>query len=522
MFFTVLASRARVPSDAKSKAFLLTDNWDDWNKYRTMFTLYVADENGEVHRIGSVKIGQKGLKPSSQVSENHRAPSLDEHFTRLGDDYFSLGQNEDYYESLNKLSETLRLRVFKGLRDCAADLEIFGANSDEEVMHESLLRDIQASTVRGRLSRLARGDATLTKFAFTYSLPAAGRIPPASMEFVVTPESQPPTNVHVLIGRNGVGKTRCMRQLALTLLGRQSEDGDAPGTIDMLAEDTGDAMSFAGLVLVSFSAFDEFELKPEEADTMTCHQVGLRKTATDRKPEQGSGHSMAKSFDDLGSDFSRSLIQCQSNARTERWRTAVKTLEEDDDLFAEADITSLLDDENRENLRPRARRLFKLLSSGHAIVLLTITRLVELVDERTLVLLDEPEGHLHPPLLASFIRCLSDLLVRRNGVAIVATHSPVVLQEVPRSCAWKLRRTGKRSIAERPTVETFGENIGVLTREVFGLQVTQSGFHRLLKEAVSDGSSYRRVLAKFDDQLGDEAKAIVQGLIAERDGDVDA
>lgn len=504
-----------MPSGVKSKAFLYTDNWDDWGKYRTMFSLHVADEDGQVHQIGSVKIGQRGLQPAGRVSENHRAPSLPEHFDQLDDRYFSLGQGEDYYESLNELSEDLRSRVFKGLRDCAADLDIFRSYHDEDVMHESLLRDIRESNVTGRLNRLTRGDAKLTKFAFTYRLPPAGRAPPATMSFEVTPDAQPPTNVHVLIGRNGVGKTRCMRQLALALLGRESDDGGSPGLIEMLAEDTGGAVAFAGLVLVSFSAFDEFELKPKESDTMTCQQVGLR------QPAPANGSSMAKSFDDLGADFASSLKRCQSGVRAERWRTAVKTLEEDD-LFAEADVTSLLDDEADTNLKSRARKLFKRLSSGHAIVLLTVTRLVELVDERTLVLLDEPEGHLHPPLLASFVRCLSDLLGRRNGVAIVATHSPVVLQEVPQSCAWKLRRSGRTSIVERPTVETFGENIGVLTREVFGLQVTQSGFHRLLRNAVSNGSSYRTVLSKFEGQLGDEAKAIVQGLIAERDEDADA
>ncbi len=67
------------------------------------------------------------------------------------------------------------------------------------------------------------------------------------------------------------------------------------------------------------------------------------------------------------------------------------------------------------NWRQAAIHQFDRLSSGHAIVLLTITRLVELVEERSLVLIDEPEGgHLHPPLLSAFVRALSDLLVQRN------------------------------------------------------------------------------------------------------------
>jgi predicted ATP-dependent endonuclease of OLD family len=142
---------------------------------------------------------------------------------------------------------------------------------------------------------------------------------------------------------------------------------------------------------------------------------------------------------------------------------------------------------------------------------LSITRLVEFVEEKSLVIVDEPEGHLHPPLLAAFVRALSDLLINRNGVAIVATHSPVVLQEVPRSCVWKLNRAGREARADRPDIETFGENVGVLTREVFGLEVTQTGFHKLIAER-SVGRSYEEVLDLFSQQLGAEGRGLARAL----------
>ena len=133
-------------------------------------------------------------------------------------------------------------------------------------------------------------------------------------------------------------------------------------------------------------------------------------------------------------------------------------------------------------------------------------------------MLDEPEGHLHPPLLSAFIRSLADLLIRRNGVAIIATHSPVVLQEVPRSCVWKLRRNGVIVNAERPDIETFGENVGILTREIFGLEVMNSGFHKLLKDAAElENLTYEEILARFDGQLGAEARAIVRARVSNRD-----
>lgn len=99
-----------------------------------------------------------------------------------------------------------------------------------------------------------------------------------------------------------------------------------------------------------------------------------------------------------------------------------------------------------------------------------------------------------------------------------------MLQEVPRSCAWKIQRSGRSVEAERPEVETFGENVGVLTREVFGLEVTDAGFHQLLRAAVAEDDDFRAVLQKFDSELGGEARALVRALIAnpgQRGGDIE-
>jgi hypothetical protein len=70
---------------------------------------------------------------------------------------------------------------------------------------------------------------------------------------------------------------------------------------------------------------------------------------------------------------------------------------------------------------------------------------------------------------------------------------------------------------ERPRLETFGENVGSLTREVFGLEVTQSGFHALLKHAVSQGTSYEDIINLYGGQLGQEARGILRAMVADRD-----
>lgn len=135
---------------------------------------------------------------------------------------------------------------------------------------------------------------------------------------------------------------------------------------------------------------------------------------------------------------------------------------------------------------------------------------------RTLILMDEPEAHLHPPLLSAFIRALSDLLINRNGVAIIATHSPVVAQEVPSTCIWKISRHGVSSDAERPEIETFAETVSILTREIFGLEVDCSGFHRTIRDIVEQEDTFEAVIDRFDDEIGAQGQALVRAMLHRR------
>lgn len=258
-------------------------------------------------------------------------------------------------------------------------------------MSESLLRDVSETQVRNRFSRLAHGDAALTAFQFAYKFPEpedAQGLPlkAPTLTFSVSPQSVPPTNVHVLIGRNGVGKTRCMQFLASAIL--QSDEQQGVGRIDNIGFNS-DEWAFAGLVSVSFSAFDDFQLPPPANPMMRYYQVGLHNSeAVDDNAEPLTQR--------LTKAFRTSFDQIRQRPRRDRWLTAVAALAADP-LFSEANVAALLDIPP-EDTSEQIERFFKRLSSGHKIVLLTITKLVELVDEATVVLLDEPEVHLHPPL----------------------------------------------------------------------------------------------------------------------------
>lgn len=494
----------RIPSGRKlrSEAFLIEDRWDDWGKYRTQFALVIFDDEGVRHDIGSVKIGQVGLKPSRTVGPGQRAPEIKSPFAALGPKHFSLGQDETYFEALWALGGTLAEEVLKSLRDVAFDLALYEKHGDEDVMGESLMRFVADSTVRGKFQRLATGDPALSAFDFDFALAAKKGVESPVLEFRVTPYRLPPSNVHVIIGRNGVGKTRLLQGLAQSVVA--PDEQNAIGTL--VINDDADTWSFSGLIYVSFSAFDDFKLPPPKDSVFRAAQVSLTGGGS-VSPKDGKPTKTG------AAQFAASLGVCRRGLRRQRWIDAVSALESDP-LFKAIEVVDLAD-VDADDWKARATELYGNLSSGHAVVLLTITKLVELVDEKALVLIDEPEGHLHPPLLSALVRSISSLLTKRNAVAIIATHSPVVLQEVPSRCVWRLRRSGPLVNADRPTIQTFGGNVGVLTNEVFGLEVTSSGFHTLLEsEIAAAGSDYDAVIHRFNGQLGSDARAIARGLTA--------
>lgn len=502
MQFTVLPVRGWVPREGRG-AFLVSDNWDDYT-YKTQFFLKYRDDAG-LHDIGQVKIGRFGMGED-------RRPGIPEQFEELGEEFFSLGQDDSYYRALRDLGGEVREAVLRGLRDAALDRQLFDRAAEEDVFRTSLMRDIRENTVIWQFHRIATGGIPLTPYRFAYdSPPPADDGPGLRLSFAVEPGSRPPTNIHALIGSNGVGKTRLLNRLA-----RAVADGAATaeevgvvihlGDFGMPLPDAASA-PFANLVSVCFSYFDPFTpIRQPNVIEHTYVSINLPPDGVSSAMHPKDRHALAEEF--LG------VAQRLTGPRRRRWERALATLETDP-LFRDAEISAGIEPSSITG--GEAFTLFESLSSGHKIVLLAMTHLADRVDERTLVLIDEPETHLHPPLLSAFIRAVSDLLIDRNGVAIIATHSPVVLQEVPRTCVWKLRRSGSLLTADPPEIETFGENVGILTREAFGLEVTRSGFHQEIEKLVGEGLNYEEVIQQFGGQLGGEARAIARALIAARD-----
>ena len=477
-----------LPETGRLAVYFTLDDWNDYS-YRTLYQIILFDENGTKHDLKYIKIANFGQTTESRIE-------LPEQFELLDERYFSLGQSPEYYQTIQSLSTPLKTLFLSSIKDIVFNEDLRLRTLSEDVMQTSLLRGTTLVTIQGQYKRILSGDAPLTSYNFSYRTIQTTTEAGYELSFNVVPESNPPTNIHVLIGRNGVGKTHLLNNMVKSFIKADDAKGEFQQVVSWLGV-TGEF--FSRVVSVSYSAFDPFT--PYEERTYPNYSyIGLKKVEAET----------TKSHNDLAEEFFNSINHCFSVGKKEKWINAVKSLESDP-LFAEINITQIVNNElNKESII----KLFSRLSSGHSIVLLTITKLVEKIEEKALVLLDEPEAHLHPPLQSAFIRALSDLLINRNAVAIIATHSPVIVQEVPKSCVWKLSRFGLEARAERFETETFGETIGKLTREVFGLEVYESGFYKLLSDDVNSGKNYDQIIQKYDDQLGFEARLLLRSLLS--------
>lgn len=501
MIFHYVRSKSAVPSTASNAVYLIFDDWNDYG-FETMFGVSVFDENGKMHALHRFKIGFFG-----QTTSVATRSLLQEPFERLPDDYFSLCDSVEFYKQLyTDFSEAWREEFLRALNDVVRFPEILERAEGEDVFKTSLLRGVRVDEVRDQFASVLRGEVLLTDFDFGFDLPASDKFAGFDLQFKVGAKSMPSTNMHALIGRNGVGKTTYLNEMVKAVAPHSETNAYFYRVSRLFDRGEMDVASYFGsLISVAFSAFDPFDQPPADngqGGGLRYSYIGLTDYS---KVDENSPRKDLKTEEMLHEEFAEALGICFADKdRKIRWKQAVSTLESDDN-FADMGLLELIE-LSGDKLRERALFLIGKMSSGHTIVILIITLLVARVNEKTLVLFDEPESHLQPPLLSALIRSLGQLLRARNAVAIIGTHSPVVLQEIPKSCVWKVFRSKLASEKMRPDTETFGENVGTLTRDVFSLDVAKSGFHTVLSDLVKAGGTYEKILKKLGGQLGIRGK----------------
>jgi hypothetical protein len=187
-------------------------------------------------------------------------------------------------------------------------------------------------------------------------------------------------------------------------------------------------------------------------------------------------------------------------------------------------LSTLLDAERAKELCGDAEEraaAVSALSAGQRLVAAIFCNIIGFIEERSILLIDEPETNLHPGLLSSVIAAIEDVLHEFDSYAIVATHSPILLQQVPSKYVRVFTRANDIPGVLNLSVESFGEDLGELSRLALGLADPERDFTDVLARLHEKLGSAKEVEQLFDMPLGIPARAFLYGLDDENAPDAD-
>ncbi|HZZ65160.1 MAG TPA: AAA family ATPase, partial [Candidatus Baltobacteraceae bacterium] len=126
-------------------------------------------------------------------------------------------------------------------------------------------------------------------------------------------------------------------------------------------------------------------------------------------------------------------------------------------------------------------------SAGQMVFALKVIALLATLSTESLLIIDEPESFLHPNLEIAFVRMLKTLLTAFHSYAIIATHSPIIVREVPSECVQVLRiLQGRIPIAANPPFQVFGSDITKITNFVFDNPIIDLPYQQTLLAEYGD------------------------------------
>lgn len=448
------------------------DSWNDYG-YCTLFEMNFCDDNGEVKRIGSVKIYNWAIdEMRSKDYYRHTKYSLGSEILELDPNFCSLGQDLGYYRNMKDLIPNEYWSIFRRLNDIAIFEEIKNKFLNEKGVQTSLLRFSSAQKALSDAKTIIEEERLSDKdISFKYQATIPYDVVPTELEFNFRQDTNLPYRINVIVGKNGAGKTQILSRLANSLSGQKGNREAGRFLSDRPPIDK--------VLSISYSAFDAFK-KPDENEyekrsLFSYVYCGIQS-------EKGT-----LSLSQLKENLKKSFLKVK-----ERNRECILT----DVLF------ELMEAEHRQTVQLMLDENFEKinLSSGQQILLCTITDLIANIENESVILFDEPEIHLHPNAIANVMRMFYRLLEEFNSYAIFSTHSPIILQEIPSKFIMILDRIGNSLTVRKPDIECFGNNISEIIFDVFDVTNRESNYKtHLLK--LCKTKSYDEILKIFDDNL---------------------
>lgn len=484
MKYYLLLSDEKLQADVIFPCIVLRrDNWDDFGFKTTIYLEYYPIKKNHSIRLGITKILERG-----QISGYTQIPKV---FESLDERFCSLGQEESYYK---KLHEENLINVLRDLRDVAYSDVYLADFQDEEGYINSLLRFGRADNLI-REARLIFDDGEIVlplnkrDNSFVYST----YIPPSKekviLNFDFAPDYILPFRCNVLVGENGTGKSILLSKLAVCISGIGGNNEHNKSDFQ-----TKEETKFSDVIVLSYSPFDSFkdvfELNEGKVSQSTVKReflpytfFGLRKL---RKTKNGENEIILKSH--------RTIIR-------ELRESFEKVLEMNRLIFLEKIIEQTFLYNLKEPSAINLVSIYEKLSSGQKIVLKIIVDLIGQVRSNNLILFDEPESYLHPQGVSEFFFAINMILDEFDAYSIVATHSPIIVQETPSKYVTILKRRGFNIKPYKPTTETLGQSLNSIITEAFGLSVERKRFYTVFDNLLKEGLDLNAVEKKLGKPL---------------------
>lgn len=482
--FLVCARWKPIPSSPRPVFVLTIDKWNDYG-HEVQFHLSYLDSKGNETRLGAVKILQRTSADSEPI-ELARITKLDSSFSELDTDFVSLGQDDDYYKGLNTLFGSKAGEVLDALRDIAWQPSFASDFEPTTAFRNAMMRENGAHRARRFGAAWANGNPVHEELAFTYIGSIEGADAEVDAHFAFNRDDPVPGRIVGIIGRNAVGKTRFLASLGADLA--QISRTSAEKLVEREKRFPDGRPLFTRIIAISYSAFDRFKRPPPDSSSSYVY-CGIRN-------EKG-GLSRAS----LVETYHRNQKRIRERGGQADWTRHMQTILGD----ISEPLTASLEAEISSGVVTEDQAL-SLLSSGQSILAHFVTALLAWIQPNSLVLFDEPETHLHPNAVASLFLALSEILEEFDSYAVVATHSPVVIQEIPAKRVLVFEREQNVTVAHPLLLESFGESVTELTKHVFETIEVESVYRRTLKDLARQELA-EEVMARFDHGLSLNAQA---------------
>ena len=480
-------------------AFVL--EFDKWNDYGivTNYWLYYYNEDGEKLDVGSVKIMVK-IGDDDAINTRDYIP---DNFLSLPENFCSLGQSQSFYDNLKEIFTSKKaLSILRALRDTALFEDIQEKFEKTRIFITSLIRSSEAErNLREAKYRMYDYDLS-NLYSFEYSFMPLYSDRRVDIKFNFDDKLDIPSRIYAIIGKNGVGKTQLLRSL--------------PFNISMVQDNlfTPRTPLFSKVIAVSYSAFDDFKM-PLRKGAFNYVYCGLKK-------EDDTLLTVAEQNE----RFISSTEKIVNQNRTEQWKDVIGNflnIELMTKLFGVGEDSTGKTPTEKELMQDVIKAFLtikKMFSSGQGIMFYIITEIVANIRFDSLLLFDEPETHLHPNAITQLMNTIYELVNQFESYCVLTTHSPLVIREVLSRNVYVMERHEDVPSLRRIGIESFGENLTVLTEEVFGNKDVPKQYKLIIEGLIEKGKTFDEIIEiiQFGNvPVGLNTRIFIKSLIQQRD-----